>query len=122
MVLHPVHRPFTADRAPRFDATLPFRLLDIVHADQKLYLVFEFLDVDLKRYMENGNKSGNPLSLEIVKVCLFEPQPHLVNSLLPFPLLTFLCMFDACTRKMSRLDAYLVMSLFFSEIITLCVT
>ncbi|KAH8105342.1 Pkinase-domain-containing protein [Cristinia sonorae] len=43
------------------------RLLDIVHADQKLYLVFEFLDVDLKRYMDNGNKSGNPLSLEIVK-------------------------------------------------------
>ncbi|TCD60992.1 Cyclin-dependent kinase catalytic subunit [Steccherinum ochraceum] len=43
------------------------KLLDIVHADQKLYLVFEFLDVDLKRYMENGNKSGNPMSLDIVK-------------------------------------------------------
>ncbi|KAL9708832.1 Cyclin-dependent kinase catalytic subunit [Leucoagaricus gongylophorus] len=28
------------------------RLLDIVHAEQKLYLVFEFLDVDLKRYIE----------------------------------------------------------------------
>lgn len=44
------------------------RLLDIVHADQKLYLVFEFLDVDLKRYMDNGNKSGNPISLDLVKV------------------------------------------------------
>ncbi|KAI0697976.1 Pkinase-domain-containing protein [Cytidiella melzeri] len=43
------------------------RLLDIVHADQKLYLVFEFLDVDLKRYMENGNRSGNPISLDLVK-------------------------------------------------------
>ncbi|OCH89511.1 Pkinase-domain-containing protein [Obba rivulosa] len=43
------------------------RLLDIVHADQKLYLVFEFLDVDLKRYMENGNKSGNPITPQIVK-------------------------------------------------------
>jgi len=43
------------------------RLLDIVHADSKLYLVFEFLDVDLKRYMENGNKSGNPISLDLVK-------------------------------------------------------
>ncbi|TFY60216.1 hypothetical protein EVJ58_g5294 [Rhodofomes roseus] len=32
------------------------RLLDIVHADAKLYLVFEFLDVDLKRYMEHANK------------------------------------------------------------------
>ncbi|KAI0739911.1 Pkinase-domain-containing protein [Daedaleopsis nitida] len=42
-------------------------LLDIVHADQKLYLVFEFLEVDLKRYMENGNKSGRPITPEIVK-------------------------------------------------------
>ncbi|OJT11696.1 Cyclin-dependent kinase 1 [Trametes pubescens] len=42
-------------------------LLDIVHADQKLYLVFEFLDVDLKRYMENGNKQGRPITPEIVK-------------------------------------------------------
>ena len=44
------------------------RLLDIVHADQKLYLVCEFLDVDLKRYMENGNKSGRPITPNIVKV------------------------------------------------------
>jgi len=41
------------------------RLLDIVHADQKLYLVFEFLDVDLKRYMEAGNSQGTPLTLEL---------------------------------------------------------
>ncbi|KAH9986852.1 Pkinase-domain-containing protein [Russula vinacea] len=41
------------------------RLLDIVHADQKLYLVFEFLDVDLKRYMEAGNTQGEPISLEL---------------------------------------------------------
>ena len=45
-----------------------YRLLDIVHADQKLYLVFEFRDVDLKRYMENGNKSGRPITSDIVKV------------------------------------------------------
>ncbi|KAG1795666.1 kinase-like domain-containing protein [Suillus plorans] len=43
------------------------RLLDIVHAEQKLYLVFEFLDVDLKRYMENANTSGTPISIGIVK-------------------------------------------------------
>ncbi|KAA1470740.1 Pkinase-domain-containing protein [Dentipellis sp. KUC8613] len=43
------------------------RLLDIVHADQKLYLVFEFLDVDLKRFMEHGNSSGTPLSLDLCK-------------------------------------------------------
>ncbi|TFY77379.1 hypothetical protein EWM64_g6632 [Hericium alpestre] len=43
------------------------RLLDIVHADQKLYLVFEFLDVDLKRFMEHGNSSGTPLSMDLCK-------------------------------------------------------
>ena len=47
-----------------------YRLLDIVHADQKLYLVFEFLDVDLKRYMEHANTSGTPISIDISKVCI----------------------------------------------------
>lgn len=46
-------------------------MLDIVHADQKLYLVFEFLDVDLKRYMEHANTSGTPISIEISKVGVF---------------------------------------------------
>ena len=41
-----------------------------MHADQKLYLVFEFLDVDLKRYMEAGNSQGTPLSLELCQVCV----------------------------------------------------
>jgi len=41
--------------------------LDIVHADQKLYLVFEFLDVDLKRYMEHASAGGTPLTLDITK-------------------------------------------------------
>ncbi|KAG5653485.1 Cyclin-dependent kinase catalytic subunit [Sphagnurus paluster] len=43
------------------------KLLDIVHADQKLYLVFEFLDVDLKRYMETGNQNRTPITMDIVK-------------------------------------------------------
>jgi len=43
------------------------KLLDIVHADQKLYLVFEFLDMDLKRFMESGNSRGEPISLDTVK-------------------------------------------------------
>jgi len=43
------------------------RLFDIVHADQKLYLVFEFLDVDLKRYMDNCNANGEPITLRMVK-------------------------------------------------------
>ncbi|KAJ7112985.1 Pkinase-domain-containing protein [Mycena epipterygia] len=43
------------------------QLLDIVHADQKLYLVFEYLDVDLKRYMENGNRDHAPIAPHVVK-------------------------------------------------------
>lgn len=44
------------------------RLFNIVHADTKLYLVFEFLDVDLKRYMDHVAKSHEGLSPVIVKV------------------------------------------------------
>ena len=60
-------------RAPLLHGVLtllwhPRRLLDIVHADQKLYLVFEFLDVDLKRYMETANQNGSPITMKIVKV------------------------------------------------------
>lgn len=43
------------------------KLLDIVHADQKLYLVFEFLDGDLKRYMENAASKHAPMSDQIIK-------------------------------------------------------
>ena len=50
--------------------TLHHRLLEIVHADQKLYLVFEFLDMDLKRYLDEGNKNGSPITMDIVKVSL----------------------------------------------------
>lgn len=43
------------------------RLLDIVHSDAKLYLVFEFLDLDLKKYMDTiGDKDG--LGPNMVKV------------------------------------------------------
>jgi len=39
---------------------LSHRLYDIVHSESKLYLVFEFLDMDLKKYMDNvANASGN---------------------------------------------------------------
>lgn len=56
-------------RTRTLDAVLSgSRLLDIVHADQKLYLVFEFLDVDLKRYMEHANTNGTPISIDICKV------------------------------------------------------
>jgi serine/threonine protein kinase len=33
-------------------------LLDVIHNDSKLYLVFEFLDLDLKRYMDSTFPNG----------------------------------------------------------------
>ncbi|RXW21410.1 hypothetical protein EST38_g4420 [Candolleomyces aberdarensis] len=53
------------------------KLLDIVHADQKLYLVFEFLDVDLKRYIETGNQNRNPITPTIVKNLLIDNRDNL---------------------------------------------
>ncbi|WVO20083.1 hypothetical protein I312_101844 [Cryptococcus bacillisporus CA1280] len=42
------------------------KLLDIVHSEAKLYLVFEFLDMDLKKYMDTiGENEG--LGLDMVK-------------------------------------------------------
>ncbi|KAJ7230665.1 Pkinase-domain-containing protein [Mycena pura] len=43
------------------------RLLNIVHADQKLYLVFEYLEMDLKRFMEEANREKSPMSPALVK-------------------------------------------------------
>ncbi|KAI8579727.1 hypothetical protein K450DRAFT_241224 [Umbelopsis ramanniana AG] len=34
------------------------RLLDIIHNDTMLYLVFDFLDVDLRKYMDAAGKEG----------------------------------------------------------------
>ncbi|KAJ2118121.1 Cyclin-dependent kinase catalytic subunit, partial [Coemansia sp. RSA 521] len=34
------------------------KLLDIVYNDAKLYLVFEFLDLDLKKYMDSVGPAG----------------------------------------------------------------
>ena len=43
------------------------KLRDIVHGDNKLYLIFDFIDHDLKKYLEiNG-----PLSPNVVKSYLF---------------------------------------------------
>lgn len=35
------------------------RLFDIVHQENKLYLVFEFLDLDLRKYMDNVSRQKN---------------------------------------------------------------
>jgi cyclin-dependent kinase len=52
--------PATAEPYDPYD---PFaRLLDTLHYDSKLYLVFEFLDNDLKRYQEAMNAAHTPLT------------------------------------------------------------
>ncbi|EOR04776.1 Cyclin-dependent kinase 1 [Wallemia ichthyophaga EXF-994] len=43
------------------------RLFDIIHSDAKLYLVFEFLDLDLKKYMDNVGQKKDGLGPDIVK-------------------------------------------------------
>lgn len=40
-------------------------LKDLIHGDKKLYLVFEFMDYDLKKFLD---KNGAPLSSQLVKV------------------------------------------------------
>ncbi len=39
-----------------------------MHSDTKLYLVFEFLDMDLKRYMDAKTKRDEALEIPVVKV------------------------------------------------------
>ncbi|KAK2112088.1 Cyclin-dependent kinase 3 [Saguinus oedipus] len=41
------------------------RLLDVVHNERKLYLVFEFLSQDLKKYMDST--SGSELPMHLIK-------------------------------------------------------
>ena len=37
------------------------RLMDVLHCDRKLFLVFEYLDYDLKKYMDRHAPSGIPV-------------------------------------------------------------
>jgi len=51
-----------------------YRLLDVVHNDSKLYLVFEFLDLDLKRYMDSVKQEGfSPLHVKVNPSLRFSP-------------------------------------------------
>ncbi|NXK72413.1 CDK3 kinase, partial [Amazona guildingii] len=46
------------------------RLLDVIHSQKKLYLVFEYLNQDLKKYMDSSQTRGLPVGL--VKNYLFQ--------------------------------------------------
>ena len=45
-----------------------FSLQEVLHVDRKLYLVFEYLDQDLKKYMDVNGTTG--LSPVVAKVCI----------------------------------------------------
>jgi hypothetical protein len=60
-----------------FSLILSFRLSDVIHSEGKLYLVFEFVDMDLKKYMDSVKGALDP---ELIKVV----HPHrLLLTLLP---------------------------------------
>merc|ERR1712130_902481 len=42
------------------------RLYEIIHQESRLYLVFEFLDLDLKKYMDNVASQPEGLGPDIV--------------------------------------------------------
>eukprot|EP00824_Muranothrix_gubernata_P019246 TRINITY_DN38838_c0_g1_i1.p1 TRINITY_DN38838_c0_g1~~TRINITY_DN38838_c0_g1_i1.p1 ORF type:complete len:322 (-),score=80.93 TRINITY_DN38838_c0_g1_i1:82-990(-) len=48
------------------------RLIDVIHSDNKLYLVFEFLEFDLKRYMDEICQQGKGLPMPLVKSYLYQ--------------------------------------------------
>ena len=59
------------------------RLLDVVHSEKKLYLVFEYLDLDLKKHMDTAPPSG--LSPQLVKVLIKHLIQHYLREKLRIP-------------------------------------
>lgn len=58
--------------------TFSCRLLDVIHTENKLYLVFEFLHQDLKKFMDASALTGIPLPL--IKVTLFSDSPQILGK------------------------------------------
>jgi len=44
-------------------------LLEVLHCDRKLFLVFEYLDYDLKKFMDKSAPTGIPPNSAKVRVC-----------------------------------------------------
>jgi serine/threonine protein kinase len=59
------------------------RLFDVLHTENKLTLVFEYLDHDLKRYMD---ERGGHLDIPTIKVCSWANRT--TRALVPPPLVT----------------------------------
>ena len=59
----------------QFECNLDFyyfcsRLLDVVHSEKKLYLVFEYLNQDLKKYLDKAPPGG--FTPALAKVIIME--------------------------------------------------
>jgi hypothetical protein len=49
------------------------RLQDVVHSEKRLYLVFEYLDLDLKKHMDSSPDFGKDLrQVKVSDCCLLE--------------------------------------------------
>jgi hypothetical protein len=49
---------------------MAFRLFDVIHVERKLYLVFEFLDLDLKRLMDTTPDFHKDVGLIKASLCM----------------------------------------------------
>ncbi|XP_038644946.1 cyclin-dependent kinase 2-like isoform X5 [Scyliorhinus canicula] len=52
------------------------KLLDVIHSEKKLYLVFEFLNQDLKKYMDSAPPTGLPLQL-VKQMLQYDPNKRI---------------------------------------------
>ncbi len=50
------------------------RLEDVVHSEKRLYLVFEYLDLDLKKHMDCNPNFGRNHTLLKVSICSLPPR------------------------------------------------
>ena len=48
------------------------RLHDVIHTEKKLTLVFEFLDLDLKKFLDMATSAGELLQPPVIKALLFQ--------------------------------------------------
>ncbi|KAJ3360794.1 Cyclin-dependent kinase 2 [Kappamyces sp. JEL0680] len=53
-------RELKHENVVRCESVFNHRLVDLVHDDKRLWLVFEFLDMDLKKYMDSVSNSLSP--------------------------------------------------------------
>lgn len=55
------------------------RLQDVVHSDKRLYLVFEYLDLDLKKHMDSSPEFiKDPRQVKVSDFCNFLISPSLL--------------------------------------------